>query len=101
MAFGIEVADGWYNIIDNLCGQIMKTNPPDGFRAAQVKEKFGGLRFYVIGATEEIDNLIDVAEDKSFKICEMCGTDKNITTEGSYILTLCKSCRKKRSKIVK
>lgn len=61
----------------------------------QVKEKFGGLRFYIRGGDEFIHNIIHMAEEISFYVCEECGSTKNITTEGKWTLTLCKKCRKK------
>lgn len=42
--------------------------------AMQVKEKFGGLRFYVNGATDKHHNYIDFAESMSYNICEQCGS---------------------------
>jgi len=46
--FGLEVGDGWFNIIDGLCRQLAWIEETYGVRtiADQVKEKFGGLRFY-------------------------------------------------------
>jgi hypothetical protein len=44
--------------------------------ASQVKEKFGGLRFYVHGATEEQYDIIHHAEAMSYYVCEECGTMK-------------------------
>ena len=41
--------------------------------ALQVKEKFGGLRFYVHGGTEEQQNYVRFAEGLSYRICEECG----------------------------
>ena len=96
MAFGIETGDGWYDIINGLCEQIVKIDPLGNVRASQVKEKFGGLRFCVVGATEEIYSLIDTAEAMSFETCEDCGTREGVTTEGGYLLTLCRKCRKKQ-----
>lgn len=93
MAFGLEVGDGWYDLIDKLCADIMAAGPDDDFRAAQVKEKFGGLRFYTYGGNEEINRLIDKAESESYEVCEDCGSRENVTSEGSWITTLCKKCR--------
>ena len=47
--FGLEVGDGWYTLIDELCCQLQHYEKTYGFMtiATQVKEKFGGLRFYV------------------------------------------------------
>lgn len=94
MAFGLEVGDGWYDLIDKLCADIMAENPDENFRAAQVKEKFGGLRFYTYGGNEAINKLIDKAENDSYAICEDCGSCENVTSEGAWITTLCSACRK-------
>lgn len=97
MAFGIEAGDGWYEVIRNLCEKIMATDPPEGFKAAQVKEKFGGLRFYTSGGGgKEIGNLIDEAESEAYKTCESCGSKENVTCEGRphWVRTLCAECSK-------
>lgn len=62
----------------------------------QVKEKFGGLRFYIGVGSEEIHRRIDEAEHLSYKICQNCGATDGVTTEGDWILTLCQPCRIKR-----
>lgn len=71
----IEAGDGWFRLIYDLCEQIQKHADEKGLNllALQVKEKFGGLRFYIRGADEHIGALIDEAERKSFTICEVCG----------------------------
>jgi len=50
--------------------------------AVQVKEKFGGLRFYVGRATEEHYNYIRFAESMSYKTCEVCGSPGELYTDG-------------------
>lgn len=49
--FGLEVGDGWYTLIDTLCYQLQHYEKTYGILtiAEQVKEKFGGLRFYISG----------------------------------------------------
>lgn len=42
--------------------------------ATQVKEKFGGLRFYTTGTNDRDTNIIDSAEAMSYYVCEQCGT---------------------------
>jgi hypothetical protein len=104
MAWGIAVGPGWYNIVDKLCADIMALDPGPDFKAAQVKEKFGGLRFYCDGwpedkeKREQIGRLIGEAENESVKTCEECGTKEGVTLEGSWILALCPSCRGSRKK---
>lgn len=57
-------------------------------QAAQVKEKFGSLRFYLDGGTEEMHNLIDEAERASSVICEDCGKPGKMR-KGGWIRCLC------------
>ena len=101
MCWGIEVGDGWYDIIDMLCCQIkwhiahnLKDNEdPDSVQieATQVKEKYGTLRFYYDGGNEFISGLVSMAEGMSGRICERCGCPGTQNTVG-WIKTLCKKC---------
>ena len=69
--------------------------------AAQVKQKFGSLRFYIDGGDEIIYNYISFAEYLSGYICEQCGTTENVgsTQWPAWILTLCENCAIKSKKI--
>ena len=87
------VGEGWRGLVEKLVEDIIKIAPD--VEISQIKEKFGGLRFYIDYGTDEVFDLISKAEQESFKICEGCGTKENVTTEGGWILTLCKTCRKK------
>ncbi|MGB8478745.1 MAG: hypothetical protein WCE63_07880, partial [Acidobacteriaceae bacterium] len=58
------------------------------FKVVQVKEKFGGLRFYVEDANEVMRQRIELAELKSFKTCEACGNSGQRRSHGR-IQTLC------------
>lgn len=55
----------------------------------QVKEKFGGLRFYVQNACEEIYDLISQAEKCSYGICEICGASGRLMKTGPVVMTRC------------
>lgn len=94
MSYGIEAADGWYDLIHALCEKIMALDPPEGFKADQVKEKFGGLRFYYSHGTKEIGKLVGEAEAESYKTCETCGSKENVTCEGRphWVRSLCPKC---------
>ena len=48
MGWGLSCGDGWFNLIDKLCEDITKLIDDKDIKviALQVKEKFGGLRFY-------------------------------------------------------
>jgi len=129
MCWGLECGDGWYNIIDVLCGLLTsdyrqaqsrydfikdKVDQPqwEGSKkiitqeqideakakldeetlkvpvAVQVKEKFGGLRFYVQAATDKHYSYISFAESMSYRTCESCGADGKTYTDGWHT-TLC------------
>jgi hypothetical protein len=57
-------------------------------RAMQVKEKYGSLTFYMIGATSEMCDLIDKAELISLMLCEQCGEPGETRGEG-WIYVAC------------
>ena len=56
----------------------------------QIREKFGGLRFYMDGGTGAHWDIVDAAEAMSYYVCEQCGTMKNVKlyTKGWH-RTLC------------
>lgn len=96
MGRGLCVGDGWHDIIETLCAKIMAMPEADhcDFQAEQVKEKFGGLRFYHSGGTYEIGELVDEAEELSYKTCESCGSTEDVKVVGSWLKAECAECRK-------
>lgn len=102
MCWGMECDDGWYWLIDKLCDTIQNytdINGKDQVEATQVKEKFGGLRFYVIGANDLVDGMIWLAESMSHNICEKCGSTKDVSSTKGWIVTLCKTCMEEYKKV--
>jgi len=97
MCWGFDCGDGWYDIIASLSAKLETEirNLPEGerssYRAAQVKEKFGGLRFYMTAGTDEMDVHIRAAESQSFKTCEVCG-EPGVPGGKGWIRTLCPKC---------
>ena len=85
---------GWYGIIKDLISGAIEAGWDR--KILQVKEKFGGLRFYIGAASSEVHDLIRIAEDLSYKTCEICGSTENVVTEGRWLRTLCDKCRKKK-----
>ena len=102
MCWGFECGDGWYKIIDSLCANIQshidwkqeqkeKYNRGDGCPQVvvdQVKEKFGGLRFYYHGGDDTVDGMVRMAESWAACTCETCGESGTIRG-GGWIRTLC------------
>jgi len=94
LAFGLECNDGWFDIIWKVCLDIRATGKDKEFFFTQIKEKFGGLRLYCNYAHSDVWDIIDAAEEESYKVCENCGSRDQVTSEGSWITTLCGECRK-------
>jgi hypothetical protein len=110
---GTDHSDGWFNLVDAACRRIQhhvdwkrKTEPFAGMSdeefdeihqpvVAQVKEKFGGLRFYVDSCDDYTRGVVDMAESMSYRTCEYCGSTGHKTGTG-WIKTLCESCDKER-----
>jgi len=72
MCWGFECGDGWFDLIDELCGTIQSyidgNNKPQ-IEVVQVKSKFGTLRFYIGGESDRlIDGMIWFAESMSGRI---------------------------------
>ena len=67
ISFGIECGDGWYTLIRALCYQARASWINDGLitRVTQIKEKFGGLRFYY---TQENDPKMVARDPASGKL---------------------------------
>jgi len=93
MALGFETGDGWFAIIDQLSADITALDKRDGTTtiATQVKEKFGGLRFYIESGSDTIFDLIDKAEALSERTCEMCGEPGKLRGKG-WVSTMCAKC---------
>ena len=72
----------------DLRKQIMEEEASKVPVAVQVKEKFGGLRFYVRAATDKHYNFISFAESMSYRTCEVCGAPGKRYTNGWHT-TLC------------
>jgi hypothetical protein len=96
MCWGFEVGDGWYTIIDSLCGQIQnhidwqnrKEEKVAQVVADQVKEKFGGLRFYYSGGDDVVDGMVRMAESWAANTCETCGKPGKLRG-GGWLYTAC------------
>jgi len=58
----------------------------------QVKEKYGGLRFYVQYANDEQYAMIRFAESMSYRTCEVCG-DRGKSNKDGWVTTRCEKHR--------
>jgi hypothetical protein len=100
---GIAVGAGWWPIIASLCDNIqshlkhrnlLASQYPDQHKPvpqvviAQIKEKFGGLRFYYDGGDDTIYGMVRMAEAWASHSCEECG-NVGKRTSGGWVQTLC------------
>jgi len=91
MCFGFECGDGWFQLIYDLSADIMKIADKSGIavpEAVQIKENFGGLRFYLNGSNEPFSESIGQAEELSLKTCEVCG-QAGRRRPNDWVRTLC------------
>jgi hypothetical protein len=90
---GFAVGPGWWSMIETLFAVIQshidqsKGECPQVV-VEQIKEKFGGLRFYYQGGDDFIHGAVWLAESLSAKVCEECGAPGKRTSEG-WVKTLC------------
>jgi hypothetical protein len=95
--------DGWYDLIFELSKKLelmillLPEEARKEMKASQVKEKFGGLRFYMTYYDKEMAQLISKAERDSLHICEECGKPGQLIQAG-WLYTSCKDCAKPEHK---
>jgi hypothetical protein len=97
MCWGFECGDGWFDILNQLMGNIQhhidwKNRTEEVVPQVvlqQVKEKFGTLRFYYTGGDDYVRGLVSMAESMSGVMCETCG-NPGTRTSGGWIKTACK-----------
>ena len=124
MCWGFDIGDGWFDLIYNLSSTIQsklnylnelykkrngpKTDEIYALWTSQVKEKYGGLRFYyytsgpephdeemrdaVTRIFNQIEGIASFTEKLSYSVCEECG-DRGRPNKHGWIRTLCAKCR--------
>ena len=86
LAFGFECGDGWFSLLLEAATELEALDLD--IKATQVKEKFGGLRFYLDQQPHAADQIIRRAELRASQECEDCGARGQRGGNG-YIRTLC------------
>ena len=107
-----DLPDGWVDLVDELCSKLSPLlvesyakYPPNeenfmiGITIDQIKEKFGGLRFYCSFLTEDTDlwgkstDIINEYENRSYSVCQITGKSGTQCSAGSQVITLCEEER--------
>jgi len=87
----IYCGDGWFNLVYNLCKEIY----PMRAKVMQIKEKFGGLRFYCSFPKDYSEKgyvFIRKAEEKAFETCEQCGEPGELRIRNGWRMVSCQKC---------
>lgn len=97
----VSTGPGWYPIIAKLDQDLRKVAPD--YRVLQVKEKFGGLRYYTIFPSanwldikDQVNPLTRAAEAEANRTCEECGQTGRLRNDRRWIRTLCDEDAAKR-----
>lgn len=119
---GISIDEGWYPIIETLSSilhhhvkynnqrreLLLKENKynqtiPEELKypeVHQIKEKFGGLRFYADFVDDFGDGAIRMAEAWADNTCEVCGSPGK-RRSGGWVRTLCDTHEAERQEKMK
>ena len=96
---GFAVGEGWWPILEALCANIQqhidwqnmnheKHPVVEQVVVEQIKEKFGGLRFYYQGGDDNVHGMVRMAESWAANCCEECCAPGK-RRDGGWIRTLC------------
>jgi len=92
-SFGCDA--GWFDLLEKLVVILqaeidrLPEAERDQFYAVRVKEKFGGLQFYMNRGNAAMSAAIKRAEELSYKTCEECGAPGECQTIRNWTQTLC------------
>lgn len=91
-----NVGPGWQPLIEKLNRDLLALDPD--YRIDQIKEKFGGLRYYWTASEDlpddpwlAMDHLVADAERLSETTCESCGAPGELRGAG-WLVTQCDAC---------
>ena len=93
-----QMPDGWRiafgdQMVEELNQELVKGGFVNDYRITQIKEKYGGLRWYDNGNTKEGYNIINKYESLSQRTCICCGKPAKYITLG-WISPFCEDCIK-------
>ena len=103
--WGVECGDGWFILVDGLAKAVEEEIARMFFlgvesrywpRVAQIKQKFGRLRFRVRGPlSARLRAQVRAVEEESYSICGNCGGPRDIPENGNPDAD-CQSCEATR-----
>lgn len=98
--YGCISPDGWRKIVEETDEMLAFIDPE--YEIQQIKEKFGTLRYYFASdktglESKIMQSIVEAAEYKSSRTCEICGKYGELRDSRYYIRTLCDACESSRS----
>lgn len=95
---GFYLPNGWSTLVWDMCVSLDLELDGDFSKLScvQVKEKFGGLRFYTHDQTnnDKVNEIINAACNLSCETCQNCGTVEGVECKGPrWLTTQCEPCR--------
>lgn len=103
-----DMPDGWRKafgaqLLKELKEILEKGNCLNEYRICQIKEKFGGLRWYDNGIlqsiSDEYDRWLEKYENLSFETCIHCG-EKAVGFTRGWIMPYCQKCANEEERIL-
>lgn len=90
--------DGWliafgYEFMTELKNVLIKDDFLYKYTITDIKEKYGTLRWYDFGCSEEAHKIILKYCNRSAEVCQLCGKPATVMTRG-WIGYLCAKCGK-------
>lgn len=82
----MSIQPGWYQLVHDLIVELVALGWDKNIN--QVKEKFGGLRFYAGALSTEMHRVVDKYMELSWKTCEVCGKPGELRV-GGWAQALC------------
>lgn len=100
MAQGIrnDLPTGWKHLVRCLLSNLNLAIEDNQIQVLQIKEKFGGLRFYyqlnsvTPGQVARVHAMVSATESASHKTCMICGSEGVGVSIGGWRDTLCEDC---------
>ena len=87
----IAVGEGWGGLIKECHNALVAFDP--NYKIYQIKQKFGGLRYYVRPSHDALvyrtSAIVAPFEKRSYLVCEVCGVNGNLRVKNRFYQTLC------------
>ncbi len=94
--YGYASPKGWWKIVAEV-HQKLEALYPD-YEVFQIKEKFGGLRYYCsVDHMDMAETIIREAEKQAYLTCEECGQPGELRQSIGYWATLCNKHNEERA----